>query len=111
MPIESKRTDSGVALIALSGRLIFGRDLEQLEATVKSLVEQGSKRFVLDASTLDYVDSAAIGTLVSCLTNVKKAGGDLRMAGATPRVLRLLGMTGVDRLMPIYGTVAEASAS
>jgi hypothetical protein len=30
-----------------------------------------------------------IGTLVACLTQIKKAKGDLRMAGAKARMLRL----------------------
>src|SRR3954466_503979 len=110
MPIESKRSEAGAAVIALSGRLIFGRDLEQLEAAVKKLVENGEKRTILDATALDYVDSAAIGTLVSCLSHVKKAGGELRLAGASPRIVRLFSMTGVDKLLPVYPSIAEAAA-
>jgi anti-sigma B factor antagonist len=110
MPIESKRSEAGAAVIALSGRLVFGRDLELLENAVKKLIEQGEKRTILDASTLEYVDSAAIGTLVSCVSNVKKAGGELRLAGASPRIVRLFAMTGVDRLLPVYPNVSEAAA-
>ena len=110
MPIESKANQAGAAVIALSGRLIFGRDLEQLEAAIKKLVEKGEKRMILDAATLDYVDSAAIGTLVSCLSFVKKAGGELRLAGASPRIVRLFSMTGVDKLLPVYPNVSEAAA-
>ena len=52
---------------------------------------------------------AGIGTVVACLTHIKKAGGDLRMAGANARVLRLFQMTGVDQLLSLYPTVAEAA--
>jgi len=110
MPIESKRSESGAAVIALSGRLVFGRDLDQLESAVKKLVEEGQKRTILDATALDYVDSAAIGTLVSCLTQAKKAGSELRLAGANPRIVRLFSMTGVDKLLPVYPSIAEAAA-
>jgi anti-sigma B factor antagonist len=110
MPIESKRSEAGAAVIALSGRLVFGRDLEQLETAVKKLIEQGEKRTILDATALDYVDSAAIGALVSCVSHVKKAGGELRLAGASPRIVRLFSMTGVDKLLPVYPSIAEAAA-
>jgi anti-sigma B factor antagonist len=110
MPIESKRLEPGVAVIALSGRLTFGRDLESLESLIQKLVEQGDRRLVLDATTLDYVDSSAIGALVSGLTHIKKAGGDMRLVGASPRIARLFTMTGIDKLMATYGTVAEAAA-
>lgn len=110
MPIESKRLEPGVSVIALSGRLTFGRDTEQLEALVRKLVDGGDRRFVLDATALDYIDSAGIGALVSALTSVKKAGGDLRLAGANQRIVRLFSMTGVDKLLSVYPTVAEAAA-
>ena len=66
---------------------------------------------MLDATKLDYIDSAGIGAPVSALTNVKKAGGDLRLAGAKDRILRLFTMTGVDRLLTIYPTLADATSA
>src|ERR1041384_5794319 len=102
MPIESKRSESGAAGIALSGRAGFCPGLEQLESGGKQTGEDGQKRTILDPTALDYVDSAAIGTLVSCLTQAKKAGSELRLAGASPRIVRLFSMTGVDKLLPVY---------
>jgi anti-sigma B factor antagonist len=67
-------------------------------------------KFIFDASALDYADSAGIGTVVACLTHIKKAGGDMRMAGANARVKRLFQMTGVDQLLSLYPTVAEAAS-
>jgi anti-sigma B factor antagonist len=101
--------EPGVAVIALSGRMTFGRDAEQFEATVRKLVDGGDRKFVLDATALEYIDSAGIGALVSGLTNVKKAGGDMRLAGASERIVRLFTMTGVDRLLSVYPTVADAA--
>ena len=97
--------------VILSGRLVVGREAERLEAVVSDLVKQGQVRMVFDMSTLDYADSAGIGAIVSCLTHVKKAGGDLRIAGANPRIVRLFKMTGVDSLMALYPTVQEATAA
>jgi anti-sigma B factor antagonist len=48
--------------------------------------------------------------LVSCLTNVRKAGGELALAGANPRIKRILAMTGLDTLMPMFDTLAAATA-
>jgi anti-anti-sigma factor len=73
------------------------------------VLQQGQKKFVFDISALDYADSSGIGTLLACLTDIKKTGGDLRMAGANPRMLRLFQMTGVVSLMSLYPTVAAAT--
>ena len=74
------------------------------------LLQKGQKKLVLDITGLDYVDSSGIGMLVSCLTNAKKAGGELKLAGANPRIRRILAMTGVDTMMPMFDTLAAATA-
>ncbi|SPF34087.1 Anti-sigma factor antagonist [Candidatus Sulfopaludibacter sp. SbA4] len=110
MPIESRQTEGRIAVITISGRLVFGREAERLESVVTDLLKNGQTRFVFDVSTLEYVDSSGIGTIVSCLTQIKKAGADLRVAGASPRIKRLFTMTGVDKLLTLYASVAEATA-
>lgn len=109
MPIEMKQLESGIAVVTISGRLVLGNDEERLETVTGDLIQQGQKTFVYDISTLDYADSSGIGTLVSCLTNIKRAGGDLRMAGANSRMMRLFQMTGVQSLISLYPTVAAAA--
>src|SRR6266852_5085834 len=110
MPIESRQLESGVAVVALSGRLSLGAEVERLDGAVSQLVKQEQKRIILDLAALEYCDSAGIGMLVSCLTKVKKSGGEMRIAGANQRIQRILKMTGVDSLMSMFGTLSEAAA-
>ena len=110
MAVEAKQLESGVAVVTISGRLAMGGETERLDATVKSLLRKDQKKFVLDITTLEYVDSSGIGMLVSCLTNVRKAGGELKLAGANPRIRRIFAMTGVDTMMPMFDTLAAATA-
>jgi len=110
MPVESRQLESGVAVVAIAGRLSVGAEVARLEAAVSHLLEQEQKKIVLDLTALEYCDSAAIGMLVSCLTKVKKAGGEMRIAGPNQRVQRILQMTGVDKIMSTFGNLSEASA-
>ena len=110
MPVQAREIESGLSVVGISGRLVFGREVEGLETVIADLLKQGKKKIVLDVSALDYIDSAGIGTVVACLSNVKKAGGDMRLAGPNPRVARLLSMTGVDKLVTSYRSVSEAEA-
>src|SRR5215470_8142067 len=105
MPVETKQID-GAAVIIVSGRLILGGETEMLEAAVERLIAGSQKTIVLDIAALDYMDSAGVGMLVACLTTTKKAGGTLKVAGANPRIRRILSMTGVDSLMSLYDSVA-----
>jgi len=109
MPVETK-IENGAAFVTLTGRLTLGKDVERLEKAVDDLIAENQKMFIFDASALDYADSAGIGTVVACLTHIKKAGGEMRLAGANARVRRLFQMTGVDKLLALYPTVAEARA-
>lgn len=110
MSVEAKLLDSGIAVVTISGRLAMGGEPERLDSAVKDLLRQGQKKLVLDITPLDYADSSGIGMLVSCLTDVKKAGGELKLAGANPRLRRIFAMTGVDTMMPMFDTLADATA-
>lgn len=111
MPIETKQMEPDLAVIVVSGRLVLGKDVERLEGAINSLLQNGQRKFVFDLAALDYADSAGIGTFVACLTAIRKAGGELRMAGVNARIQRLFQMTGIDRLMSLYPTVADAAAA
>jgi len=102
--------EPGHAIVTVSGRLTLGREVEQLERVVADLLQKQEKKVVLDMTALDYLDSSGIGTVVSCLTQAKKSGGDLCLAGVNQRLQRMFKMTGVDSLVTIYPTVAEATA-
>ena len=110
MSVEASQLESGIAVITISGRLAMGGETERLDAAVKGLIQKEQKNFIFDISKLDYVDSSGIGMLVSCLTNVRKAGGELKVVGANPRIRRIFAMTGVDTMMPLFNTMAEATA-
>jgi anti-sigma B factor antagonist len=110
MSVEAKQLESGIAIVTVTGRLAMGGETERLDAAVKSLLQRDQKKFVLDITLLDYADSSGIGMLVSCLTNVRKAGGELSLAGANPRIKRILDMTGVGNMMPLFDTLAAATA-
>ena len=73
------------------------------------LLKEGRKRLILDLSGVSVVDSTGIGILVMCFAKVKKAGGSLRVAGATGMVEETLKITTLDRLIELYPTVSEAS--
>jgi len=110
MAVDTKHLESGWAVITVTGRLALGGETEKLNAGFNGLLQKGQKKFILDVTGLEYVDSSGVGTLVSCLTNARKAGGELKLVGANQRIRRIFSMTGVDNLMPMFGTLAEATA-
>jgi anti-sigma B factor antagonist len=110
MAVETRHLDGGICVVTISGRLAIGGDTDTLEAAVNNLIAGNQIKVVLDISTLDYVDSSGVGMLISCLTKVKKAGGELKVAGASPRIRRIFSMTGVETVLPMFETLAAATA-
>ena len=111
MPIESRQIPGGAAVVAISGRLVLGRDVEKLETLTSELISKGARKFIFDMSAMDYADSSGIGTLVACLTEIRKAGGELRVAAANARIQRLFNLTGINSMMTMYPSVAEATGA
>jgi anti-sigma B factor antagonist len=100
MPFETRQIEPGITVVTVVGNLVWGcRDLDLLETTIKSLLNQGQKNIVFDLAALNYADSSGMGVLISCLTQIKNSGGDLRLVGAKPRVQKLLRLARVDDLL------------
>ena len=77
MPFETKETDlaSGVVVLAVSGSMTMGGELQRFEWQVERLIKENKNRLVLEASQLTYLDSAGIGVLVKISGLAKGAGG------------------------------------
>lgn len=113
MLFELTRTvlDSGITVLALSGHMTVGGQLQKFEGTVKELIASNQNRIVVDLSRVSYLDSSAIGALVSCHSMARDSGGQLRLAGLADRVSTIFKMTGVDRLLTIDPTRDDAVAA
>ena len=110
MPFETTQTnhESGVVLLALSGSLTMGNQLQRLEWLVEELVKKNQTRIVMDLSQISYLDSAGIGVILKCSGLAKQAGGHLNLAAPTERVLSTLKLVSLDTILTINATPAEA---
>jgi len=73
---------------------------------------QGERpRIVFDFSQVAQVDSAGIEMLLSCMEEVLKRNGDLKLAAVPPEAAVVLELTGVDRLFEIFDDPADAAES
>ena len=110
MPLYTitRHQDAGPHLVTLHGKVTFGRETERCRQKIKELVEAGEKRFVFDLTEVDYVDSAGVGFLVSCLTSLGQAGAKLRLATLPDRVRHVLRITKLNTVFEIFASREEA---
>lgn len=64
---------------------------------------------VVDLTSVRFIDSSGLGALIGGIRRLREVGGDVTLAGARPSVARVLRMTGVDRLVALVDTEAEAA--
>src|SRR3954466_1166466 len=63
---------------------------------------------VIDVSGLEFVDSTGLGLMLGALRRLREAGGTLKIAGATGAVLRVLEVTDLDKVIPLFPDVETA---
>lgn len=107
----NRRENQGIVILDLSGRIVLGAECNALREQVKSLLEQGHKKLILNLSEANRVDSAGIGTLVESVILAAKDGGRLKLINV-PRLLH--SSLVVHRLLQafeIFPNEADAIAS
>jgi anti-sigma B factor antagonist len=65
-----------------------------------SLREHGPT-LILDMASVQFIDSMGLGMLVSILKEARNAGGTVHLVNLTREVMRLLQITGLERVFEI----------
>jgi anti-sigma B factor antagonist len=109
LQLQKSQPAPDICQIEFSGKLMMGNDSRQVEWTVAQLLGEGVKKIIFELSKLDSIDSTGIGIIVMCEGKVRKAGGEVRIAGPVGLVHDTLVMTHVDRLVRMFPTTKEAA--
>jgi anti-sigma B factor antagonist len=86
-------------------------NLSAFLAEVRRLIEEGTRKLVIDLQQVGYVDSATIGCLMDVRRLLQEQGGLLRLSGLQPRVETMISMTGVNRIIEVHREEAAAVAA
>lgn len=108
LDVESRKTDSGVTVLAPSGRLDVVGAPALKEAVSEAVKNGGQPRLVIDLEGVSFVDSSGLGSVISALKQLRGSKGDLRLAAPNQQVRVVLELTTLDRVFPYYATVEEA---
>lgn len=95
--------------LAIKGSIHCGPECARLEREVDALIAVRETWVIFDMTAVTHADSAAIGSIVRCLTKLKSVGGALRIAAAQPMIDYSLKMTKVDKLIEMFPTVDQAA--
>ena len=82
----------------------------RLRDRLVQLVTEGPPQLVVDLSGVTFIDSMGLGALISGLKRARAHDGDLRLAGASDHVARVLAITRLDQAFVVGDSAADAMA-
>ena len=83
---------------------------DRVREDLLSLLNQGAALLIADLSKTTFCDSAGISALARGFRRAEASQSDMRLVVGTPAVQRVLALTGIDRLLDIYPSVAASLA-
>lgn len=107
METNVRHLAEGATVVALAGRLNMV-SASGLRDTVDALVEQGHALIIIDLTEVVFLDSSGLGALIGGVKATRRAGGDLRIAGASEQVQLVLQLTNMERILPPHPTIESA---
>ena len=103
----TKEQQGDILIVTPQGEFLDASNAEQFKRDSATLLEV-STRVVFDMSRLQFVDSAGLGALLSCMRKLSGAGGDLKLIGLTKPVRATFEVSRMHRIFDIYTTKEEA---
>jgi anti-sigma B factor antagonist len=98
----------GIRRVALAGRL-DADGLKEVEADF-IVAATAEPNVIVDLGEVSFLSSLGIRMLVSASQDQQELGGKLVLAGPDELTMRLLKATGIDQLVPVRATAAEAAS-
>ena len=82
---------------------------DELRRLLEEEVSQQPRTLIVDLSGLRFMDSSALHALLLVNRALDRQGGVLALVSPQAAVAKILRLTTADRLIPVFGSVAEAA--
>ena len=107
MDITTRKV-ADVTIVDFKGRLAVGVSDSVLPKVVGEILNDGSKKILLNLSDMDYIDSNGLGELVQVFRESKRGGASLRLLKQHDRVAKTLRLTNLLPMFKVYDTEEDA---
>lgn len=105
------RMEGDVAIISVSGKLMGGPESDTLRNEIKNLLDDGSKKFVVDLKGVPWINSTGLGALMAVYTSIQRSEGVLKLCHVSDRIQSLFMITKLLTIFDTYPTENEAIES
>lgn len=108
MSIKTSTLDGGIALIEASGSLIGGDETDKLRQSVAGFIDREYQKLVIDLGGVTFMNSTAIGVLVSAHTSYSRKGWKVVLTGVNKNIDSIFVITKLTLVFDVHETRAEA---
>ena len=105
-----KRIVGEIAILTLEGRLDLTSSSSLKEAS-KEVMDNDSKRMVLNLDKVDFINSSGLGALVSILKEVRNSQGSMKLTNLAPYVKEIFDVTQLSNIFEIFPDEKQALSS
>ena len=71
---------------------------DKMKETLNEMVEEKKSEIQIDCKELSYIDSSGLGVLIGILKKLKEEDKNLVVLNARSNILKLLSITGLDKV-------------
>ncbi len=107
----SVREQDGVTVLAPKGKIMGGPDSTELHEKLRELIKNNTKKVIIDLAEVDWMNSTGLGILISGLTTMRGAGGELKLSRVTDKIQSLLVITKLVTVFESHDSVETAIKS
>lgn len=104
--IVETRTDGPWTVVVVAGELDLHTS-PPLRDHLLGLIGSGTSRIAVDMSKVDFMDSSSLGALITCLKRVRESDGRLALVGMDGSPMKVMTLTGLDRVFELVGSTYE----
>ena len=105
------RSLGDVSVVDVCGRITLSGGSAELGETLRDIASKGGKKVLVNLGEVSYLDSSAIGELISGFTTITNRGGNLKLLSLNQRVMDLFRITKSNTIFEIHDDEAAAVRS
>jgi anti-sigma B factor antagonist len=110
MAVKTTTLESGkIGVIEVKGSLVGGEETDELRNAVADFIEQGTKNLIIDLSKVTYLNSTAIGVLVSAHTTFSRNKGHVKLSGINKNINNIFVITKLTLVFDVAETKEDAA--
>jgi len=107
--LQIKFSNKGTTLIiGISGELDHHSAEHARQKIDAEMIKSTTKNIIFDFSRLVFMDSSGIGIIMGRYKNIRELNGKAAIVNVNAQVRRILEMSGILKIMPIYDNMDDA---